>query len=78
MMAIPKGYKHNLNIICKAAANDDLCILECNDAKTGEPVIVICAANRGEDEIELVPLAKMFDGNPYEEVIPPELERKAA
>jgi hypothetical protein len=77
-MAIPVGYKDNFQTILKAAKNDDLCLLECTDAATGKPVMVICAVMRNSDDsLQLAPFAKMFDGNPYEEVIPPS-EPKAA
>jgi len=37
---------------------------------------VVCACYRDAktEEIVTVPLAKLFDGNPYEELIPPEIE----
>ena len=71
-MAIAPGYKDNFQTILKAAKNDDLCLLECTDAATGKPVMVICAVMRNSDDsLQLAPFAKMFDGNPYEEVIPP-------
>lgn len=71
-MAIAPGYKDNFATIIKAAKNDDLCLLECTDAATGRPVIVICAVMQHEDgTFQLAPFAKMFDGNPYEEVTPP-------
>lgn len=48
--------------------------LECKDAKSGQPVIAIVAVRRSAEPgmAEFVPLAKMFDGNPYEELLPPE------
>ena len=45
--------------------------MECTDAVTGKPVIAICAVNTVNGEYEFSPLAKMFDGNPYEELNPP-------
>ena len=66
-MAIAKGYTMNFETLLKAARNKDLFLLECSDAKTGALVITICAMS----QTGAVPLAKMFDGNPYEELIPP-------
>ena len=66
-MAIAKGYTTNFETLLKAARNKDLFLLECTDAKTGVSVITICAMSQDG----AVPLAKMFDGNPYEELIPP-------
>jgi hypothetical protein len=50
--------------------------MECKDKATGKPVVVICAVWIDEDIKEkmyhFTPLAKMFEGNPYEELIPPD------
>jgi hypothetical protein len=71
---IPKGHRDNFATMLKAAKYGDLALLECTDAKTGLPVYVVCMMNRAEDGDYLpTPVAKLFDGNPYEEVIPPEL-----
>lgn len=72
-MAIPKGHKTNLDTLVKAGINKQLCLLECTDKITGLPVITICAVWIDENkEYNFMPLAKMFDGNPYEEINPPE------
>jgi hypothetical protein len=73
-MTISKGHKANFETLKKAADNGDLALMECVDAKTGKPVIAVCAVNRVGDEFEFVPMAKMFDGNPYDELVPPMLE----
>jgi len=70
-MAIAQGYKDNFNTLLRAASNEDLCIMECIDKGTGKPVTVVCASYEEGDEIVMVPLAKMFDGNPYDELEPP-------
>ena len=70
-MAIAKGYEANFDTLVEAIRLNDVCLLECKDRVTGLPVIVICAANRAGEEVELVPLAKMFDGNPYDQLISP-------
>jgi hypothetical protein len=44
--------------------------MECRCSATGNPVMVICAVNRCQNEFVFVPVAKLFDGNPYKEVIP--------
>jgi len=68
---IPEGYKNNFETLKRAADHGDLCLMECRSTATGEPVMVICAVNRVRDEYAFVPIAKLFDGNPYEEVLPP-------
>lgn len=45
--------------------------LECVDAASGEPRSVVCAVNRQGEEYFFVPLAKLFTGNPYDELSPP-------
>lgn len=71
-MAIPKGYKKNLETLVEASDNEALCLMECTDKITGKTVIVICATYVDEDnQYNSVPLAKMFDGNPYDELNPP-------
>lgn len=67
---ISKGHKSNFETLKKAAANGDLALMECHCSSTGKPVMVVCAVNRFQDEFEFVPVARLFDGNPYEEVIP--------
>lgn len=65
---IKDGYKQNFETILDAAANGDLALVECTD-KEGRPVITICAIYVDEEGMyNTVPLAKMFDGNPYLEL----------
>lgn len=70
---IQEGYKKNFQTLLRAAGNDDACIMECTDKASGKPVIVVCAVvqDPNSNEYIITPLAKMFDGNPYEEVLPP-------
>lgn len=70
-MAIANGYKANFETLQRAIKDGAALLMECYDATTGKPVIAICAANFDGKEYQMVPLAKMFDGNPYEELIPP-------
>lgn len=71
-MAIQEGYVKNLDMIIQAAKNGDTALMECTDAVTGQTVIALCAVYQDEQEqFNFVPLAKMFDGNPYEELNPP-------
>jgi len=71
---ITKGYKANFETLQNACRSGDLALLDCTDKKTGKPVMVICAVgfDREKDEYIMTPIAKMFDGNPYEEINPPE------
>ena len=68
-----KPYQQNFETLERAFKNDDVCLVACTDAATGKLVPTICMVNVHPDsqEIELVPVAKMFTSNPYDEVIPP-------
>jgi hypothetical protein len=72
------GYRDNYNTLLRAAANKDLALMACTDRTTGKDVAVLCAVQPGgEGTLEFVPLAKLFDGNPYDELLPPGAERAA-
>lgn len=73
-MAIPDGYKANLETIIRAAKDDNLSLVECTDKKTGKTVIALCAMSFEDGDYLIAPFAKMFDGNPYDELDPPYLE----
>lgn len=71
-MAIQKGDRRNFETMLEAAKNGDLALLECADAASGEKRSVVCAINRDSKDFVFVPLAKLFIGNPYDELTPPE------
>ena len=71
-MAISEGYKANFETLKRAADDGALCIVECKDKESGKTVIAVCAAWMDTDEqVHLVPVAKMFDGDPYAELEDP-------
>lgn len=73
-MSISKAYRNNFETLLRAAANKDIALMECFDAKTRQPVYTVCATQREKNgDVSAVPLAKLFDGNPYEELLPPAL-----
>lgn len=69
---ISKGAKANFTTIQKAVKAGDVALLECTDKHTGELINVLCAVNFQGGEYHMVPLAKLFTGNPYDEVLPPQ------
>ena len=74
-MSIPAGHTANFQTMLRAAADDNLCLMECVDAASGKPVYVVCMVNvHNDDSFEFVPVAKLFDGNPYDELVPPTTE----
>ncbi len=70
-MALSKHTKTNFATLKAAFAVDSVCVLECQDKATGKPVSVLCAVNWDGKEYSFSPFAKMFDGNPYDELNPP-------
>jgi len=65
------GHKANFETIKRAVRNGDVALMSCTDKDTGEMVPVLCAVELHGGEYEFKPLAKLFNGNPYEEVLPP-------
>lgn len=74
-MAIPKGYRNNFNTLLRAARNGDLALVECEDKTTLKKVYALCAVGRDGEEFLLSPFAKLFDGDPYKELNPPDPNR---
>jgi hypothetical protein len=68
---IPQPYQDNFKTLNQAFSDGAACLLECHERATGRPVYVICAVNRRGPDYELVPFARLFDGNPYELLAPP-------
>ena len=68
---IPEGHSANFDTLKRAVEDNAVCLMECTDKITGKPVYTICAMNLVDGEIAMVPIAKLFDGNPYEELNPP-------
>lgn len=72
---IPDGVKTNFQTMKNAMLSDRLALMECQDKTTGKTAYVVCMVNilKGEiKQFEFVPVAKMFDGNPYQELNPPD------
>ena len=71
-MSIPVGHKKNFETLKRAVINDQLALMECSSIYTTEPAYVLCAVSRDDEGMyNIVPLAKLFDDNPYDEVAPP-------
>jgi hypothetical protein len=71
-MAVKPGNQINLETIIRAAKKGDLAVVECRDRATGKQVDALCAIGFDGKEHTITPLAKMFEGNPYEELIGPD------
>ena len=71
-MALAVGHTANFETLSGAFEAGDVALMECELRATGEEAAVICAANRlANGEIEFVPFAMFFNGNPYELLNPP-------
>ncbi|NDF45285.1 MAG: hypothetical protein EB125_06245 [Betaproteobacteria bacterium] len=74
--SISTRHENNFTTLIRAFKNDDVALMLCTDAKTGEYATVICICNLvtkedGEPEYQFIPVATMIEGNPYEAYIPP-------
>jgi hypothetical protein len=71
-MALKSGDRSNFETLQRAAGNGDLALIETTDKATGKYVAVVAAVWRNEvGEYEIVPIARLFAGNPYDELNPP-------
>ncbi len=71
-MGLLPGHKANFETLRRAVSAGDAALMECQLAATGEVVAVVCAANRHPDgTVDFVPLAMLFQDNPYNIVNPP-------
>lgn len=71
---LPCSAKHNIQTLCDAVRKDRICIVSTIDAKHSQPAMLICAVNHSPEDAlayELVPLALLFDGDPYSRFVPP-------
>ena len=66
---ISEGYKQNFETLKSAAKSHRLALSECTNLADGSLVYVVCVVNYEENgDLSFLPVAKLFDGNPYEEV----------
>jgi hypothetical protein len=76
-MALRDGDKMNFATLQKVFANGDSCIIEAQTVG-GNYVAVICARTCNDEDgtILLIPFARMFEGDPFEEVVMPDEAEK--
>jgi hypothetical protein len=65
---IVQGHKDNFETLQRAIKAGQVCLMDC---------IEICAVNNVDGCFEMVPMVKFFNGNPYDELIPPMAEEAA-
>jgi len=70
-MAFTEAQKAAFECIKAGVEDKNLCLVECTDDRTGEDVVALCGAiEMGEGRTMFIPVAKMFDGNPFEQITP--------
>ena len=57
--------------LCDAAVNHQVVMAQCVDVRTGRPAYVLCAVERKDGVQNYVPLARLFTGDPNNEVAMP-------
>lgn len=71
-MTIPDFARTNFKTLLRAASSDNLALMECLDATTGQPRYVICAVGRDRGQYVFTPFGHLADGNPYDASLPPD------
>jgi len=66
-----RGERANFGTLLRAAAAGQLALVQVTEKTTGCKRAAICAINHDGKTYEMVPLALMVDGNPYELFDPP-------
>jgi len=69
-MSIPDHARANSQTLLRAAGDDNLALMECADAKSGETRYVICAVGRDGADYVFTPFGHLADGNPYDAYFP--------
>lgn len=57
--------------LISAASAQQLCLTACKDIRTGKPADVICIAQEINGTHAFIPIARLFRGDPYNEVTLP-------
>lgn len=71
-MAIPEAFRANFETLLRAAADGNLALVECTDARSGAPRYVLCAVGFDGASYCMTPFGHLADGNPFELYRPPE------
>lgn len=67
------GYAPNFNTLSRAITDGNAAIVEALDTRTNRRAVIVVAVQRSADEsIQMVPLAQLLDGNPYEYLASPD------
>ena len=66
--------KENFDQLCAYMKHGKVCLIDSTDAVTKEPVAVIALVmNTDDDDIYMLPIARMISGDPFTQLIPPDV-----
>lgn len=70
---IPDTVTANFKTLQRAMLTERVVLVDCLDTLSGEPVVLICTAGRNQwdGNVEIMPFAKMLEGNPMDRYAPP-------
>jgi hypothetical protein len=70
-MAISNKDKAAFECIKAGVEDGNLCLVECTEKETGKEITAVCGAIEiGDGSVMFIPVAKLFEGNPFEEIVP--------
>lgn len=69
--SISKKAKYTFDNIIEAGKEHRLCLAACDDRKTGRKAYVLCETYVENGVTHFNPVARLFNGNPHNEVTPP-------
>lgn len=70
-MKLLDPFMRNFDVVTKAFGLGEVCLAACKEKATGKTVAIICAVKQLSNDVELVPYAKMLEGDPYAQYEPP-------
>jgi predicted GTPase len=70
-MALNPNDVTNFETLKKAFRNDDVALMECTDAKTGEYRAVICMVHKDGADYQITPVCHMPASNPFDLYVEP-------
>ena len=66
------SYRANFDTLKRACENGHLAMVECLHVPSSKLAAVVCAIGFKDGQYEIVPLARMLEGNPFDEYQPPD------
>lgn len=67
----PKKPVMTFRNLTACAREHTLVLAECEDVRTGKKAYVVCEQFSDHGSVRYTPIARLFDGNPYNDITPP-------